>query len=140
MSTPQTVGEKYRNVRGNIGRKDKTSLWHLIGFPDGSNIGSINIIVSGRNPPSININRHAGTPSTTKTKDTMSLGAANFCYIDLESDGCQHDYIAVLLGDKVLLSDNYQENLTAGTYIFFRTRNFLMLKHRCDVICGREKT
>ena len=117
MSTPQTVGGKCRNVRGNIGCKDKTSLWHLIGFPDGSNIGSINIIVSGRNPPLYllynYINRHAGTPSKTKTKYTMSLGAANFCC--LESDGCQHDYIAVLLGDKVLLSDNYQVNLTAGT-------------------------
>ena len=27
------------------------------------------------------INRHAGTPSKTETKDTMSLGTAQFCYI-----------------------------------------------------------
>ena len=28
------------NNNNNIGSKDKTSSWHLIGFPKGSNIGS----------------------------------------------------------------------------------------------------
>ena len=30
-----------KRLVGIIGCKDKTSSWHLIGFPDGSNIGSI---------------------------------------------------------------------------------------------------
>ena len=33
-------GVSKRLVGGIIGCKDKTSLWHLIGFPAGSNIGS----------------------------------------------------------------------------------------------------
>ena len=36
-----------------VGCQDKTSRssWHLIGFPDGSSIGLIDSIMSGRNPP-----------------------------------------------------------------------------------------
>ena len=36
---------------GIISCKDKTSSWHLNRFPDGSNIGSIIRIMSGRSPP-----------------------------------------------------------------------------------------
>ena len=35
-----TRGEISKRLGGIIGCKDKTSSWHLIGFPDGSNIGS----------------------------------------------------------------------------------------------------
>ena len=31
-------------------KEDKTSSWHLNGFPDGSNIGSKQYIMSGRRP------------------------------------------------------------------------------------------
>ena len=68
---------KEKNVKtfslgGIIGCKDKTSSWHLNGFPDGRNIGSS--IISGRNPPllcctlNFYINRHAGTPDKTQQK------------------------------------------------------------------------
>ena len=44
------------------------------------------------------INRHAGTPSKKETKDT-SLDTDHFLNIEstVESDGCQHCYIAILL-------------------------------------------
>ena len=68
---------------GNMGCKDKTSsLWHLIGFPDGSNVGSTRYNV-GEKPIVIlytYMNRHARTPNITKTKDTMSPDTAQFCY------------------------------------------------------------
>ena len=38
------------------------------------------------------INRHAGTPSKTETKDTMRLGTAQFCYVGLGPERCQHCY------------------------------------------------
>ena len=63
--------------------KYKTSSRQLIGFPnDGRNIGSS--IMSGRNPPLLYctcINRHAGTPNKTKTKDTVSLDHSSIFYI-----------------------------------------------------------
>ena len=31
-----------KRLGGTIGCKDKTSSWHINGFPDGSNIGSVN--------------------------------------------------------------------------------------------------
>ena len=68
-----------KRLGGIIGCKDKTSSWHLIGFPDGSNIGSTLHHV-GEKPTVIlytYINRHAGTPSKPKPKDTMSLVRAN---------------------------------------------------------------
>ena len=40
-----------KRLGGIIGCKDKASSWHLNGFPYGSNIGSINSMISGRNPP-----------------------------------------------------------------------------------------
>ena len=68
------------------------------------------------------INRHARTPSKTKTKDTMSsLDTAQSCY-----DVCQHyHYVTILLaieevtttitdwqgGGQGLVSDNYQVDL-----------------------------
>ena len=60
---------------GIIGCKDKTSSWHLVGFPKYGNIWST---VSCREEAhSCTVytytNRHAGTPDKTKTKDTMSL-------------------------------------------------------------------
>ena len=33
-------GKLSKRLGGNMGCKDKTSSWHLIGFSDGSNIGS----------------------------------------------------------------------------------------------------
>ena len=82
-----TIYNKY--CRPNIGRVRKTSsyIWHLIIFPDdGSCIGNrVNSIMSGRNPPlycitlTLFINHHVGTPKA-KTKDTMSLGTAQFFY------------------------------------------------------------
>ena len=40
-----------KRLGGIKGCKYKTSSWHLNGFPDGSNIGSTNSIMSGRSPP-----------------------------------------------------------------------------------------
>ena len=60
-------------VGGIIGCKNKTSSWYLIGFPNGSDIGST---VSCPEKPTVilctYINPHAGTPDKTKTKYTMS--------------------------------------------------------------------
>ena len=39
-----------KRLSGNIGGKEKTSSWHLIGFPDGNGIESTDSIMSGRNP------------------------------------------------------------------------------------------
>ena len=70
-------------------------------------------------------NRHAGTPTKTKTKDTMSLGTGHICYIGsgigwmsalLYSNIISHQANYRLIdkaGDEVLFSDNYQVNLTA---------------------------
>ena len=33
LSIPQTGGKSSKRLGGNIGCKDKTSSWHLIGFP-----------------------------------------------------------------------------------------------------------
>ena len=44
-----------------------------------------------------NINRHAGTPSKTKTMDTMSLDKAQIFAMGLGSDGRQHYYINILI-------------------------------------------
>ena len=41
------------------------------------------------------IYRDAGTPSKTKTKDTMSLYRAQFFTLGLGSDGWHHHYITV---------------------------------------------
>ena len=38
-----------KRLCGNIGCKDNTSSWDLIGFPNGSSI--VNSIMSGRDPP-----------------------------------------------------------------------------------------
>ena len=36
-----SLGEKMsKRLGGDIGRKNKNSPWHIIGFPDGSSIGS----------------------------------------------------------------------------------------------------
>ena len=49
---------------------------------------------------------HAGTPNKTKTKDLMSLSwiQLNFVTLGLESDGCQHYYIAILLAIKKVIT------------------------------------
>ena len=52
---------------GNIGYRDKTSSWHLIGFPNGSNI--VSTVYVAEKPTVISytyINRHAGTPDKNK--------------------------------------------------------------------------
>ena len=61
-----------------IGCKDKTSSWHLIGFPDRSNIGEKPTVILVLYTY---INRHAGPPSKTKTKGTMSLDYSSICFI-----------------------------------------------------------
>ena len=38
--SPDEGGKVSKRLGGIIGCKDKTSSWHLIGFPDGRNIGS----------------------------------------------------------------------------------------------------
>ena len=69
---------------GTIGCKDrKTSSWHLIRLPDGGSIGPT-VYCRGKAHRDIvrfYINRLAGTPDKTKTKATMSLDTAQFCYI-----------------------------------------------------------
>ena len=119
-------GEKMsKRLGGIIGCKDKTSSWHLIGFLDGSNIGST-VHHVGEKPTVIlytYINRHAGTTSKPKPKETMSLDRAKHFSIGVGADGCQHYYITILSAIKqithrqgrrqCLLSDNYQANLTA---------------------------
>ena len=40
LSTPQVVGEKLKRLGEITGCKDTTFLWRLMGFRDGSNIGS----------------------------------------------------------------------------------------------------
>ena len=38
---PPVGGKMSKRLGGIIGCEDKTSSWHLVGFPNGSNIGSI---------------------------------------------------------------------------------------------------
>ena len=71
---PDRGGGMSKRLGGNIGCKDKTSSWHIIGFPVGEKPNVILYIY-------YNIDRHAGTPSKTKTKDTMNLDTAHFFYI-----------------------------------------------------------
>ena len=75
------------------GCRDKTSPRNLIGFPDGSKIGST---VSCRGETHrYTVHLHYSPCSGTKqdkTKETMSLGVG--------SDGCQHYYVAILLAMK----------------------------------------
>ena len=40
LGIPQPGGKNVKTLRWIIGCKDKTSPWHLNGFPHGSNIGS----------------------------------------------------------------------------------------------------
>ena len=59
-----------KRLDGIIGFVDKTSSWHLNGFPDGSNILGQQYNV-GDKPTVIlytYINRHAATPNKTRTK------------------------------------------------------------------------
>ena len=73
-----------KRLGGIIGCKNKTSSWHLIGLPDGSNIGSTVQYNVGEKPTVIlytYINRHAGTPSKTKAK-YMSLDYSSICYVE----------------------------------------------------------
>ena len=80
------------------------------------------------------INRKAETPSKTKTKYTMSLDSSSICNI-----GSRIGWVSALLychiispsklqidkaGDKVLLSDNYQVNLTTTPEYMRRKRTF----------------
>ena len=50
--------------------KDKTSSWHLNGFPDGSNIGS-----------TVKCREETQRYTKTEPKDTMNLDTARFCCI-----------------------------------------------------------
>ena len=65
LSTPQQR-KKCQKIFMIIGCKGKTSSWHLIGFPNCSNIGPTVLLYTC-------INRHARIPTKTKTKDTMGL-------------------------------------------------------------------
>ena len=76
----ELTSQRVRGLRGTselpgrpvIGCKEKTSSWHSIGFPDGSNIGS-SVYHIGERPTVIlytyYINRHAGTPSIISGRD-----------------------------------------------------------------------
>ena len=63
--------------------KDKTSC-HLIGFPDGMNIGST-VSCRGETHSRYTVHLHfyrrAGTSNKTKTKDTMGVDYSSVCYI-----------------------------------------------------------
>ena len=68
---PSVRGKKMsKRLGGIIGCKNKTSSWHLNGFPVGSNIGSTEYNTGEK--PSVMlytyVNRHAGTPDKNKTK------------------------------------------------------------------------
>ena len=72
-----------KRLGGIIGCKDKASSWHLIGFPNGSNIGST-LSCWGETRIVIRytyINRHAGTPNKTKIKDTVSTDYSSVCNV-----------------------------------------------------------
>ena len=72
-----------KRLGGNIDcKEDKTSSWHVIGFPDCSGIAQQYNV--GVKPTVILftycISRHAKTPAKTKTKDTMGLDAASWLF------------------------------------------------------------
>ena len=72
------------------GCKDKTSSRNLIGFPDGSNMGSR--VSCRRETHRYTVHLHYWPCSDTKqnkTKETISVGVG--------SDGCQHYYVTILL-------------------------------------------
>ena len=80
-----------KRLGGIIGCKDKTSSWHLIGFPDGSNT-ALTVYHVGEKLTVIlynYINRHAGTPNKAKTKTRRAWITAQFVKLGLESDGCR---------------------------------------------------
>ncbi|CAN0279905.1 unnamed protein product [Ascophyllum nodosum] len=86
-----------KRLGGNICCKDKISSWYLIGFPEGSIIGST-VCVGERNPPLYcTLTLIAMHRLKTETKDTMSLDwvQLNFVTLGLGSDGCQHEYITI---------------------------------------------
>ena len=79
----------------------------LIRFPDDGKIWGQKYRV-GDIPPFY----HAGTPSKTKTMNTMSLDRAQFFTLGLVSDWCQHSYITIILAIKqVLLIDKAGEKV-----------------------------
>ena len=93
--------------------KDKTPSWHLNQFPN-------RILTKGQHDhvgekPTVvtlytNINRHAGTPSKTKTKkNTMSLDTAQFCYIE-----SRIGWVSAILYYHIIISHraNYSYRLT----------------------------
>ena len=116
MSIPQTGENMSKRRCGNIGCKDeKTSSWHLIGFPDGTPI----VITLGQQyhvgeKPTvvilytyIIINRPARTPSKTTTKDTMSLNRFQFFTLGLGSDG-----VSIIILVYHIISDEANYRLT----------------------------
>ena len=64
-------GKMSKHLSGIIDCKDKTSSWHLNGFPDGIIVALDQQYNVGEKPTVIlqhpYINRHAGTPNKTKT-------------------------------------------------------------------------
>ena len=75
-----------KRLGGIIGCQDKTSSWHLNGFPCSSSNNWVNSIMSGRSPPlycalTYYINRHAGTRNKTKTMSyIIEQGSNNIVY------------------------------------------------------------
>ena len=67
-----------KRLGGIRGCKDKTSSWHLNGFPDGSNFGQQYNV--GEKPTVIlytHINRHGGTPNKKqKQKSRNNVGSS----------------------------------------------------------------
>ena len=73
-----------KRLGGNIGCQVKTSSWHLIVSSMVVTLGQQDNV--GEKPTIIQytyyyINHHAGTPSKTKIKYTMSLDTAQFFYV-----------------------------------------------------------
>ena len=96
-------GKKCQNVFSGgiiIGCKDKTSSWHLNGFPVVVTLGQqYHVGEKATVMLYIYIDRHAGTPNKTKTKDTMGLHYSSACNIISRTVGYfQHVHFMPIVG------------------------------------------
>ena len=66
-----------KRLGGIIGCKDKTSSWHLNGFPDGINSNIESIVYNAGEKPSLilytDIHRHAGTPDKKQKQNRNNV-------------------------------------------------------------------
>ena len=83
-----------KRLDGIVGCKDKTSSWHLIGFPDGSNIGST---VSYRGETHrytvhlLTLMAMQGHQTSHRQKTRRAWITAQFITLGQELDGCPTD-------------------------------------------------